>query len=247
MSTSARTRPEAPGEIPKRPPRGPMGHGGPMGMAAPVAKAMDFRGSLRRLAAEFRPERWRLLASVVLAVGSVGAMVMAPKVLGWATDVIFRGVVGRMLPEGVSQDQAVAGLRADGEDQLADILAAMRGLVPGQGIDFTELGRVLGIALALYLVSWALGYVQGLLTTGLGLRTMYRLRQRVEVKLGRVPLSYVDHQPRGELLSRVTNDIDNLAQTTQQTLSQLISSVLTIVGVLAMMFWISPLDRKSLV
>jgi ATP-binding cassette subfamily B protein len=216
-----------------------MGHGGPMGMAAPVAKAMDFRGSLRRLAGEFAPERWRLAAAVVLAVGSVGAMVMAPKVLGWATDVIFRGVAGRMLPAGVTQEQAVAGLRADGQDRLADMLEAMHGLVPGQGIDFTELGRVLWIALALYLGAWLLGYTQALIANGLVLRAVYRLRQRVEVKLGRLPLNYVDHQPRGELLSRVTNDIDNLAQTMMQTLSQLISSLLTIIGVLVMMFWIS--------
>jgi ATP-binding cassette subfamily B protein len=212
-----------------------------MAMAAPVAKATDFKASLRRLFGELRPERAPLVMVVALTVASVGAMVMGPKVLGWATDVIFRGVVGRMLPAGVSQDQAVAGLRADGQEQLAAMLEAMQGLVPGQGINFDDLGRVLGIALALYLGSWLFGYVQGLITTGLVQRTVYRLRQRVEVKLGRVPLSYIDHQPRGEVLSRVTNDIDNLAQTMQQTLSQLISSLLTIVGVLVMMFWISPL------
>jgi len=239
MSAPTTTRTDSAGDIPRRPPRGPMGHGGPMGMAAPVAKAMNFKGSLRRLLGELRPERVPLAIVVVLTVASVGAMVMGPKVLGWATDVIFRGVVGRMLPAGVSQEQAVAGLRADGQDQLAAMLEAMQGLVPGQGIDFDDLGRVLGIALALYLGSWLFGFVQGLITTGLVQRTVYRLRQRVEVKLGRVPLSYVDHQPRGEVLSRVTNDIDNLAQTMQQTLSQLISSLLTIVGVLVMMFWIS--------
>ena len=239
MSAPARTDAEVSGEIPKRPPRGPLGHGGPMGMAAPVAKAMDFKGSLRRLVGELRPERTPIVWVVVLTLASVGAMVMGPKVLGWATDVIFRGVVGRMLPAGVTQDQAVAGLRADGQEKLAAMLDAMDGLVPGQGIDFDDLGRVLTIALALYLASWLFGYLQGLITTGLVQRTVYRLRQQVEVKLGRVPLSYVDHQPRGELLSRVTNDIDNLAQTMQQTLSQLISSLLTIVGVLVMMFWIS--------
>ncbi len=241
MSAGTRTDREPSAEIPKRPPRGPMGPGGPMAMAAPVAKAMSFKASLRRLLGELRPERAPLTIVVALTVASVGAMVMGPKVLGWATDVIFRGVVGRMLPAGVSQDQAVAGLRADGQEQLAAMLEAMQGLVPGQGIDFDDLGRVLGIALALYLGSWLFGYVQGLITTGLVQRTVYRLRQRVEVKLGRVPLSYIDHQPRGEVLSRVTNDIDNLAQTMQQTLSQLISSLLTIVGVLVMMFWISPL------
>jgi ATP-binding cassette subfamily B protein len=233
----------APTAVVSRPagPRGPMGHGGPMGMAMPAAKPMDFRGSLRRVLGELRPERLRLALVVLFTLGSVGAVVVGPKVLGWATDVIFGGVVGRMLPAGVTQTQAVEGLQADGQDELADMLAAMDGVVPGQGIDFTELRRVLLIALALYLASWLFGYVQGLITTGLVQRTVFRLRERVEAKIGRLPLSYVDRQPRGELLSRVTNDIDNLAQTLQQTLSQLISSALTIVGVLVMMFWISPL------
>ena len=222
-------------------PRGPMGHGGPMGMAKPVAKAQDFRTSLRRLGGELRPERLRLVAVVGLTVVSVATMVLGPKVLGRATDVIFGGVVGRMLPADVSQAQAVAGLRADGQDKMADMLAAMDGVVPGQGIDFTALGRVLVLVLGLYVVAWLFGYLQGLITTGLVQRTVYRMRQKVETKLGRVPLSYIDRHARGELLSRVTNDIDNVAQTLQQTLSQLISAALTIVGVLVMMFWISPL------
>jgi len=221
--------------------RGPMGRGGPMGMAMPVAKAMDFHGSLRRVLGELRPERVPLIAVVTLTVVSVVAMVLGPKVLGRATDVIFAGVVGRMLPVGVSQAQAVQGLRAQGQNKMADMLAPMKGVVPGQGIDFTALGRVLVLVLALYVGSWLFGYLQGLITTGAVQRTVYRMRQQVETKLGRVPLSYVDQHARGELLSRVTNDIDNLAQTLQQTLSQLINAALTIIGVLIMMFWISPL------
>lgn len=216
-----------------------------MGMGMPTAKPLDFKGSLRRLLGELRPERGRLVAVVVLTVGSVAATVFGPKVLGWATDVIFRGVVGQMLgslaPGGATTEQVVEGLRSSGQTELADMLAGMDGVVPGVGIDFDDLSRVLMIALALYLGAWLLGYLQGLVTTGIVQRTVFRLRERGEAKLGRVPLSYVDSQPRGELLSRVTNDIDNIAQTMQQTLSQLISSVLTIVGVLVMMFWISPL------
>ncbi|WP_024288616.1 ABC transporter ATP-binding protein [Cellulomonas sp. KRMCY2] len=233
-------KPAAPAERPAGP-RGPMGHGGPMGMAMPVAKAQDFRTSLRRMLAELRPERLRLVAVVGLTVVSVATMVLGPKVLGRATDVIFGGVVGRMLPAGVSQEQAVTALRADGQDTMADMLGAMDGVVPGQGIDFTALGRVLVLVLGLYVVAWLFGYLQGLITTGLVQRTVYRLRQDVETKLGRLPLSYIDRHARGDLLSRVTNDIDNVAQTLQQTLSQLISAALTIIGVLVMMFWISPL------
>jgi ATP-binding cassette subfamily B multidrug efflux pump len=225
--------------------RGPMGGGMGHGMAMPTAKALNFKASLRRFAGELRPERGRLLTVVVLTVVSVVGAVLGPRVLGWATDVIFRGFLGVQLgdavPPGTTTEQVVEGLRAQGQTELADVVAGAKGVVPGVGIDFTELGRVLAIALALYLGSWLLGYVQGLVTTGVVQRTVYRLRERVEDKLGRVPLSYVDGQPRGELLSRVTNDIDNIAQTLQQTLSQLINALLTIVGVLAMTFWISPL------
>ncbi len=224
-------------------PRGPMG-GGPMGMAMPTQKAMNFKGSLRRLLGELRPERAQLGMVIALTTISVIAVVAAPKVLGRATDVIFRGVVGTILDQqmpGLTQDQAIEALRQHGDNQMADMLAGIKDVVPGVGIDFDALRGIVLLALGLYLVSWLFGYVQGLLTTGLVQRTVYRLRERVEDKLGRLPLSYVDHQPRGELLSRVTNDIDNLAQTLQQTLSQLINSVLMIVGVLVMMFWISPL------
>ncbi|NCT89879.1 ABC transporter ATP-binding protein [Cellulomonas sp. APG4] len=240
MSTTA--TPRAGGARPGGPAPGqrPMGHG-PMAAAMPTARAMDFRGSLRRLLGELRPERGPVVVVLVLTVASTAAMVMGPRVLGWATDVIFRGVVGLNLPAGTDQDTAVAGLRARGEDELADMLAAMDGLVPGQGIDTAALGRVLLGAVTLYLAAWALGWVQGVVTTGLVQRTVLRLRERVEAKLGRLPLRYVDAHQRGELLSRVTNDIDNLAQTMQQTLSQLISALLTVVGVIVVMFWISPL------
>ena len=221
------------------------GHGGGMGMAMPTEKAMEFGTSLKRLLGELRPERVRLWLVVAFTVASTVAVVVAPKVIGWATDVLFRGVVGSILgavmPPGTTQEQAVAGMRVQGQDELADMLEGMDGVVPGVGIDFDDLRRVLLLALGLYLASWLFGYIQGLIATGLVQRTVYRLRERVETKLSRVPLSYIDHHPRGELLSRVTNDIDNIAQTMQQTLSQLISSVLMIVGVLVMMFWISPL------
>ena len=211
-----------------------------MGMGMPTAKANDFRASLRRLLGVLRPERLVIGTVVALSVVSVTLMVLGPKALGNGTNLIFEGVIGKRLPAGVTQEQAVAALRAQGQGRFADMLAAMH-VIPGQGIDFTALGRILLLVLALYVGAWLFGYLQGLLTTGVVQRTVFRLRESVETKLGRVPLSYLDRQSRGDLLSRVTNDIDNLAQTLQQTLSQLISSVLTIVGVLAMMFWISPL------
>ncbi|HZI96616.1 MAG TPA: ABC transporter ATP-binding protein [Actinomycetales bacterium] len=114
-------------------------------------------------------------------------------------------------------------------------------VVPGQGIDFTALGEVLALALAVYVVASVLGWMQGYLLNDVIQRTVFRLRSDVEDKLNRLPLAYFDRQPRGELLSRVTNDIDNVGQSLQQTMSQLLTSLLTVVGVLVMMFLISPL------
>jgi ATP-binding cassette subfamily B protein len=117
----------------------------------------------------------------------------------------------------------------------------IRGLLSPSGIDFGELHMVLLGALALFLASSGLTYVSAYLMAGIIQRTMLRLRADVEDKLHRLPLSYVDRHQRGDLLSRVTNDIDNIAQSLQQTLNQLVSQSLTLVGVVAMMIWISPL------
>jgi ATP-binding cassette, subfamily B, multidrug efflux pump len=221
------------------PGRGPMGPG--MGMGMPGQKSMDFAGSGRRLIGVLRPERLRLMVVVLLGVLSVAASVAGPKLLGNATNVIFNGVVGSMLPSGVTQAQAVEGLREQGQTQLADMLSGMTGVTPGVGIVFADLSAVLVWVIAVYIASALLSYLQGLLLTGIVQRTVYDLRRQVEAKLSRLPLKYFDGQARGEVLSRVTNDIDNLSQTLQQTFSQLITAVLTVVGVLAMMFWISPL------
>lgn len=215
---------------------------GPMGsMGMPGEKSMDFRGSSRRLLQVLRPERVRMGLVLVLSVASVTLAVAGPRLLGHATNLIFDGFVGgTLLPAGVSKEQAIEGLRAAGRDSQADMLAGMD-VVPGQGIDMHALGRTLLIVLLVYAGSFLFGWLQGRVTAGIVQRTVYRMREEVEAKLSRLPLRYIDGQPRGELLSRVTNDIDNVAQTMQQTLSQLITSVLTVVGVLAMMFWISPL------
>ncbi|MGC4786539.1 ABC transporter ATP-binding protein [Micromonospora sp. DT178] len=206
----------------------------------PAERSMNFGPSARRLLGRLRPQRLQLIAVIALAVLSVGLSVVGPKVLGWATDLIFTGVIGRQLPAGTTADQAVAAARAAGNDNFADMLARMD-VVPGVGIDFAALARVLLLALGLYLAASLLMWWQGWLLNGVVQRTVLRLRAEVEEKLNRLPLPYFDRQPRGELLSRVTNDIDNISTSLQQTLSQLLTSLLTVVGVLAMMFWISPL------
>nr|WP_091292977.1 ABC transporter ATP-binding protein [Micromonospora halophytica] len=206
----------------------------------PAEKSLNFGPSARRLLGRLRPHRLHLASIITLAVASVAASVVGPKILGHATDIIFTGVIGRQLPAGSSAEQAVAAARAAGNDNFADMLARMD-VVPGVGIDFDALGRTLALAVALYLGASLLLWWQGWLLNGVVQRTVLRLRAEVEEKLNRLPLPYFDRQPRGELLSRVTNDIDNISQTLSQTLSQLLTSLLTVVGVLAMMFWISPL------
>ncbi len=179
------------------------GFGSSIGM--PTERSNDFTSALRRLWDLLASERPRLVAVLALTLASVSLVVVGPRLLGDATDVIVRGVVTRA------------------------------------GIDYAELHRLLAFVVGLYLASWALSYLQAYILAGVVQRSMYQLREAAEAKLNRLPLRYVDGQPRGDLLSRVTNDIDNLAQSLQQTVSQILTSTLTMIGVIVMMFTISPL------
>jgi ATP-binding cassette, subfamily B, multidrug efflux pump len=203
-------------------------------------KSLDFRGSSRRLLGTLRPHRLLVGLSLLLAAASVTLSVLGPRLLGDATNLIFTGVISRQIPPGVTQAQAVARLRREGRGTQANLIEHLH-IVAGHGIDFDHVGRVLLLVLVVYLGSSAGMLMQGRLTATIVQRLVFRLREQVQAKLSRLPLSYFDRQPRGEILSRVTNDIDNLAQTLQQTLSQLVISLLTIVGVLTVMFVISPL------
>ncbi len=178
--------------------------GGWHAAGVPGEKSQDFGVTVRRLGGLLRPERARIVFVMVITVISVTLVVLGPRLLGQATDIIVEGVVGG-------------------------------------GIDFADLHRTLAVVAGLYVASWVLGYLQAYILAGVVQRTMYGLREQVESKLTRLPLSYIDSQPRGDLLSRVTNDIDNLAQSLQQTMSQILTSLLTLVGVTVMMFVISPL------
>ncbi|HEX7211789.1 MAG TPA: ABC transporter ATP-binding protein [Propionibacteriaceae bacterium] len=209
------------------------------GQTRPVEKSLNFLPSLRRLLGHLAPERMILILVVLLAVIAIVMNVFGPRILGMATDVIFTGVIGRSLPGGISKEQAIEGLRAQGNNKFADMVERLN-VVPGQGIDFTLLGQLLLLALGLYLVASLLLWLQGYLLNGAVQRSIYTLRSQVEDKINRLPLSYFDRQTRGELLSRVTNDIDNISQALQQTLSQLLTSVLTVIGVTVMMFVVSP-------
>jgi ATP-binding cassette, subfamily B, multidrug efflux pump len=244
MSTPA-TKPGAAPERPKFAPppgarRGP-GGGGPFGggMGMPAEKSLNFGPSAKRLLRRMNPERLGVIMVIALGVISVVLSVLGPKILGNATNIIFDGVVSKQLPAGITQQQAVDAARAAGNDKLANMLSAMT-LTPGQGIDFTELGRVLMMVLVLYVFASVFAYLQGYLLNGIVQRTILKLRAEVEDKLNSLPLRYLDKHQRGEVLSRVTNDIDNISQTLQQTLSQTLTSLLTVVGVLVMMVIISP-------
>ena len=211
---------------------------GPHGMGMVGQKSMDFGPSARRLLRRLRPELPKVVAILAAAVASVSLSAAGPRVLGRATDIIFAGAIGKTLPAGMTKAQAIAQAEAAGRGRIADLLSGID-LVPGRGIDFSALGTVLLIVLALYVGSAVLGFLQGYLLNDVVQHTAQRMRDEVEDKLNRVPLRYFDRQPRGELLSRVTNDMDNVAQTLQQTMSQVLTSVLTIVFITAMMFSIS--------
>jgi ATP-binding cassette subfamily B multidrug efflux pump len=176
---------------------------------------------------------------LALSIASVTLSVIGPRLLGHATDLIFAGVLGRRLPAGLTKEQVVQRARSTGHGTLADLYQRSH-LVPGKGIDFPALERVLVLVLVLYLAASLFSWLQGYLLNGVVQRTIYRLRSDVEQKLNRLPLRYFDGQPRGEVLSRVTNDIDNVAQSLQQSMSQMLISLLTIVAVLSMMVAISP-------
>ena len=215
------------------PGRGPFG-GGMVGQ-----KASTFKPSTKRLLARMRPDRHKAYAVLVLTVVSVLATAVGPALLGRATDAIFAGLIGGKLQSGQTKAEAISQLRSQGDDKVADMVASMD-LVPGRGVDFHVVANILLLVIGIYLAASFVSWLAGYLLNDVVQATVLRMRSDVEDKVNRVPLSYFDSQPRGELLSRVTNDIDNVSQTLQQTMSQLLTSILTVLAVLSMMFWISP-------
>jgi len=211
---------------------------GDMHAGPPPGKAEAFWPSFKRMVGLLGTYRVSLVVVALAAVGTVVLAVAAPKVLGQATNVIFEGVVSTMLPAGTTKAQAVEALRARGMDDFATMLSAMD-VIPGAGIDYTRLGRILTVVLGLYVGSGLLNWLQGWLINRITIKALYRLRAQVEDKVHRLPLSYFDTVQRGELLSRLTNDVDNVTNTLQQSLSGALTAILTVVGVLGMMFSIS--------
>ncbi|WP_240770508.1 ABC transporter ATP-binding protein [Nocardioides sp. GY 10127] len=191
-------------------------------------KAESFGPSAKRLVARMRPERTAAIGVLVLVAASVALMSVGPRLLGHATDLVFRGLLGKLYPAGTPVDELPAAVQA-------------QGVVPGEGVDFDAVGHWLVLVLVVYVSGAVLSWLAGFVLNGVVQRTIRALRADVEEKLHRLPLSYVDRSARGEILSRVTNDIDNVSTTLQQTMSQLLQSLLMLLAVLAMMVWISPL------
>ena len=230
MNEQSRTPPQPEPKSAERPKYAPQAQGAArMFGPRPVEKSINFGPSLRRLLGYMRPERTVIVFVILLAVVGIVMSVVGPKILGRGTDIIFSGVVGQHLPAGVGKDQVVAGLKASGQQRFASFVESLD-VVPGQGIDFGHLGQILLFALGLYVLSGCFLWLQGYLLNGAVQRTIFGLRNRVENKINRLPLSYFDKMARGEMLSRVTNDIDNVSQSLQQTLSQVLTSLLSGVG-----------------
>lgn len=193
-----------------------------------------------RVARRLGPQSRLIAAVAALSVGSIALAVIGPRVLGHATDLLFNGVIGKQLPAGLTKDEAIQTLRARGDNGFADLVSGMD-VVPGRGIDFGAVARTLMIAMVIYLSAALLVWVKGRMLNVIVQRTILSLRADAEDKLHRLPLSYFDGHQRGELLSRVTNDIDNIETSLWMTINPLLTALLTVGAVLAMMMSISPL------
>jgi len=186
--------------------------GGPVGgLAMPVEKPKDFWGALRRLTRYLLPYKLSLVAILITAVLSAVFNIVSPKIMGLVTTKLFEGVVAKM--QGV----------------------------PGASFDFDYIMRILLILAVLYTISSFFFYVQQYIMATVAQNTVYELRQDVYEKLNRMPLKFFDSRPHGEIMSRAVNDMDNISTTLQQSLTQLVTSAVTLVGIVIMMLTISPI------
>ncbi|SHE42512.1 ATP-binding cassette, subfamily B [Seinonella peptonophila] len=180
-------------------------------MGMPTEKAKDFKGTLLRLISYLKPQQGRLFVVLFTALLSTLFTIVGPKIMGKATTKIFEGV--KLKWQGVA----------------------------GAAIDFEYVGNILLLLLFLYLISSLFNYLQQYLMAGVAQRTVFQLRQEVNQKLDRLPLSFFDRHAHGEILSRAVNDVDNISNTLQQSLTQFITSAVTLLGVIVMMLTISPI------
>jgi len=214
--------------------------GGTRAAMRSVEKAKDFKGTLKRLIIYLKPQAIPLILVVIFTILSVVFTVLAPRIIGEATNKLFEGVMSKQLPAGMTKEQAIAELKAKGQNQLAEMMTAMD-VIPGKGIDFKVLGYILITLLGVYLLGAFFQWLQQYTMAGIAQNTVYRLRRQVDNKLAKLPLKYYDTHSHGDILSRVTNDVDNISHTLQQSITQLVHAIALVVGILVMMFSISSL------
>ncbi len=218
--------------------RGGFGGGRAFGMSA--EKPKDFKGTLKRLITYLKPQAVLMLLVVIFTILSVTFTVLSPRVMGKATNELFEGVISKQLPDGMTKDQVIFLLKLRGQGQLAEMISAMD-LTPGKGVDFNALLHILLTLLALYAMAALFQWLQQYTMAGVAQNIVYSLRREVDSKLARLPLKYYDNHSHGDILSRVTNDVDNIAHTLQQSITQIVHAIAVVVGVLIMMFSISSL------
>jgi ATP-binding cassette subfamily B protein len=183
--------------------------GGPMGGMGKVEKAKDFKKTMKTLLSYLKPYRLSIIIVIIFAIGSAAFSIAGPKILGKATTAIFEGLINKVTT------------------------------VDGAGIDFEYIGRIVLLLLGLYVISAIFSLVQGFVMSGIAQKVSYNMRKEISEKINRMPLKYFDTKTHGEVLSRVTNDVDTVSQTLNQSMSQMISSFCTIIGILIMMFSIN--------
>jgi ATP-binding cassette subfamily B multidrug efflux pump len=190
--------------------RGPMGGGhGPMGVMMSGEKAKSFKKTIRTFLQYLKPYRVSFILVFIFAIASTIFTIIGPKLLGNATTRLFEGVVAKAMN------------------------------VPGAAIDFSYIGKIVLILVGLYLLSALFSYIQGYIMSGIAMKVTYTFRKHIAEKINRMPLKYFDTKTHGEVLSRVTNDVDTINITLTQNLFQIVSAVTTIIGVLVMMLSIS--------
>ena len=203
------------------------------------------RHTVGRLVHYLLASPWRVIVMVLAGMTAVAMIVIGPKVMGEATNVLFEGLLGSMLVKmgakpGTPKQAVVTYLQSRGQDKFARMIDSMNVQV-GVGIDWGRFGTILMFVIGIYLISILVRLVQNFLMTRLVSDAVYTMRRQIEDKLDRLPLQYFDRTPRGEVMSRTTNDIDNISGTLQQILGELLFSVFSIIGAFIMMLTISPL------
>lgn len=204
----------------------------------PGEKAQNPLRTIGRLFGTLRAEKLRVGTAIVLTFICIAASVSAPRLLGKATDVIFAGMIGAHMQPGQTKTEVIKQLSASGNQQQAKMLQGID-VVPGAGIDYSLLGKILLLVVGLYVGSAVLNWLSGLATRTAVQNVSYELRQKVQAKVNRIPLSALHGSARGDILSRVTNDVDNVSQSLQQVVNQLFHSIFLLLGTLAMMFALS--------